>query len=211
MFPGELAISCLLVQSSLKIYEIRISSSNLYCFVYCFLESVLLITLILSHSLIYMFCPCFLCTFLVFLGFSIQYLPYECGHPPFYSLKAIFVTFTIPLIIFKCDNKYIDRKLIVFPWNSTLQNFEFLFCCKVMNYCILLLQKIRTFNMVLFFCGLFEVTNFESSELNNSHISQNSKEWNFKGKSLTFSWWLNNIIWGSLEQYIWPQNMAFKL
>ena len=38
---------------------------------------------------------------------------------------------------------------MIFPWNSTLQNFEFLFDCEVINYWSLLFQKIHTFNMVL--------------------------------------------------------------
>ena len=44
-------------------------------------------------------------------------------------------------------------------------------------------------------CGLLEVTNFKSSELSNREISQNSKEWNFKGKPLPFYWCVNSMIW----------------
>ena len=70
-FPEELVISYLLVQSSLKTYKTHISSSNLYCFIHCSLKSISLVTLILSHFLFSIFCSCFLCTFLIFLNFSI--------------------------------------------------------------------------------------------------------------------------------------------
>ena len=40
-------------------------------FNHCSFESTSLVTSILHHSLLSTFCPCFLCPFLVFLGFSI--------------------------------------------------------------------------------------------------------------------------------------------
>ena len=58
-------------------------------------------------------------------------------------------------------------------------------------------------------CGLLEVTNFKSSELSNREISQNSKEWNFKGKPLPFYWCVNCMIW-HLSYTVQPSNPSVQ-